>query len=196
MFILAAICILAGILPGLVIDGLAPVALALTGERMPVQTDIAWLSIVPFSESRSSYNGLLVFLFIAASASLSAWVIHRVASNRLRRAPAWDCGFPDASPATQYTASSFAQPIRRVFGTMVFRAKEEVHMPAPGDGRPARIVVTMRDLAWELLYEPVIRLVEFLADRLNYFQFLTIRRYLSLVFTLLVLLLLILASWP
>ena len=81
---------------------------------MPVQIGIDWLSIVPIAQSRSSYNGLLVFLFIAASASLTAFVIHRIASNRLRRAPAWDCGFPDANPATQYTAASFAQPIRRV----------------------------------------------------------------------------------
>ncbi len=34
------------------------------------------------------------------------------------------------------------------------------------------------------------------ADRLNVLQFLTIRRYLTLVFTALVLLLLVLAIWP
>jgi len=196
MAILALACLIAGVLPGLVIDALAPAVSAVAGARMPVQLHIAWLSIVPIGESRSSYNGLLVFAFIAASASLTSWVIHRVASNRLRRAPAWDCGFPDASPATQYTAESFAQPIRRVFGGFAFRAREEVHMPAPGDGSPARITVTLRDLAWELLYEPVVRLVWFVSDRLNYLQFLTIRRYLSLVFGVLVLLLLVLASWP
>jgi len=62
----------AGILPGLAIDGLSPVTLALIGERMPVQTDVPWLSIVPIAESRSSYNGLLVFLFTAISALLAA----------------------------------------------------------------------------------------------------------------------------
>ena len=30
-------------------------------------------------------------------------------------------------------AGSFAQPIRRVFGTLVFHAREEIDMPAPGD---------------------------------------------------------------
>ena len=38
--------------------------------------------------------------------------------------------------------------------------------------------------------------VNLAADRLNYLQFLTIRSYLSLVFTALVLLLLALAIWP
>ena len=106
---------------------------------MPAQAGIAWLSIVPIAESRSSYNGLLVFLFIAMSASLAASVIHRFASAALRRAPAWDCGFPDPSPATQYSAESFAQPIRRVFGGVAFVARERIDMPAPGDTRPARL---------------------------------------------------------
>ncbi|MEO8455899.1 MAG: hydrogenase 4 subunit B [Sphingomicrobium sp.] len=195
MFVLAALCLLAGILPGFLIDALAPVTRSLVGNQMPAQASIPWLSIVPIAQGRSSYNGLLVFAFIAASASVAALVIHRVASNKLRRAPAWDCGFPDPSPATQYSASSFAQPIRRVFGSSIFRAREQVEMPPPGDVRPARLTVTLRDLVWELLYEPIARLVTWLADRLNRLQFLTIRQYLSLVFGALVLLLTILASW-
>jgi hypothetical protein len=83
------------------------------------------------AESRSSYNGLLIFLFISWSALLAAYVIHRLASHAVRRAPAWGCGFLDLSPATQYTAGSFAQPIRRVFGTYLFRAREHVAMPPP-----------------------------------------------------------------
>jgi hypothetical protein len=195
MAMLALLCLLAGIFPALVIDALAPIASELTGARMPVQSDIEWLSIVPIAESRSSYNGILVFLFIVSSASLTSVAIHRFASAKLRRSAAWDCGFPDASPATQYSADSFGQPVRRVFGSLLFRAREDVHMPLPGDSGPARLTVTMHDLAWEWIYDPVVRLVQVLAERLNHLQFLTIRRYLSLVFGALVLLLLVLASW-
>ena len=195
MFVLATLCLLAGVLPGFVIDWLAPTTLSLVGERMPVQTSVQWLSIVPIAESRSSYNGLLVFAFIAASASIAAYAIHRVASNKIRRAPAWDCGFPDDGAATQYTASSFAQPIRRVFGSSVFRASEQVEMPPPGDDRPARFTVTLRDLIWEFIYAPIARVVSWLADRMNHLQFLTIRQYLTLVFGALVFLLLVLATW-
>jgi hydrogenase-4 component B len=196
MYFLAALCLLAGILPGLFIDALAPVSTALLGAHMPMQSDTQWLSIVPIAASRSSYDGLLVFLFMTASATLAALAIHRLASNRLRRAPAWDCGYPDPSPATQYTAMSFAQPIRRVFGTVVFRAREHSEMPPPGSTRPARLSVEMHDLIWETLYAPVVVGVGFAADRLNRLQFLTIRQFLSFVFGALVILLLVLAIWP
>ena len=196
MYVFAALCLVAGILPGVFMDALAPVVQSLVGQRMPVQTGVEWLSIVPIAEGRSSYNGLLVFAFIAISASLAAYAIHRLASDRLRRAPAWDCGYPDASPATQYTAGSFAQPIRRVFGTVVFRAREHGEMPPPGDMRPARFTVVVRDLVWEALYAPIASGVGAAAVRLNQLQFLTIRQYLSLVFGALVTLLLVLAIWP
>ncbi len=195
MFVLAAMCLLAGILPGALIDALAPVAQTLTGAHMPTQIGLDWLTIVPVAQSRSSYNGLLVFLFIAASASMMAWAIHRFASHALRRAPAWDCGFPDASPVTQYTAGSFAQPIRRVFGSVVFRAHETVTMPPPGDVAPARIEKSISDPVWDTLYAPIAAGVLRAADVLNHLQFLTIRRYLGFVFAALVLLLLALALW-
>jgi hydrogenase-4 component B len=196
MVLFAALCLLAGILPGFVIDALAPVVQGLVAGRLPVQASERWLSIVPIAETRSSYNGLLIFLFITATASLTAYAIHRFASHAVRRGPAWDCGHPDPSPATQYTAGSFAQPIRRIFGTMVFLAREDVHMPLPGDRQAARLEVRLRDLVWDVFYAPVAGFVGIVADRFNYFQFLTIRRYLSLVFAALVLLLLALAIWP
>jgi hydrogenase-4 component B len=195
MMLLAALCLLAGILPGLFIDALAPVTSALIGVPMPAQSGTQWLSIVPIAASRSSYDGLLVFLFMVISGALAAFAIHRLASDRLRRAPAWDCGYPDASPATQYTAMSFAQPIRRVFGTVVFRAREHVDMPPPGDMRAARLTVDLRDLIWDVLYAPIAIRVGYAADRLNRLQFLTIRQFLTLVFCTLVILLLVLAIW-
>jgi hypothetical protein len=192
---LAALCLTVGILPGLFVDLLAPVTAMLVGKTLQPQLILPWLSLVPIAEGRSSYNGLLLALFIALSTALPVVAIHRLASRATRRGPIWDCGTPTVDPATQYSAGSFAQPIRRVFGTLAFHAREEVDMPLPGEVAPARFNVTMRDLAWEALYAPVARGVGFAADRLNHLQFLTIRRYLSLVFGALVLLLLVLAIW-
>ena len=196
MFAFAALCLLAGILPGFVIDSLAPAVQGIVGARVPVQTSSPWLSIVPVIESRSSYNGLIVFVFALLTASLAAYAIHRVASNALRRGAPWDCGYPDATPVTQYSADSFAQPLRRVFGTVVFRAREQVVMPPPVDPRPAKLIVQLHDLIYEWLYAPIALGVMTAAESLNALQFLTIRQYLSLVFFALVSLLTVLALWP
>jgi formate hydrogenlyase subunit 3/multisubunit Na+/H+ antiporter MnhD subunit len=195
MFVLAALCLVAGILPGYFIDALAPVSEALAHARLPQQHELDWLTIVPIAQSRSSYNGLLLFLFMALAALLAAETIHRWASDASRRAPPWDCGFPDPSPVTQYTAGSFSQPIRRVFGSVVFRAREEVDMPRPGDPRAARLHVRLHDVLWDTFYVPIANLVQLAAQRLNKVQFLTIRAYLTLVFGALVVLLMVLAVW-
>ena len=193
MLVLVGLCVACGIFPGYVIDAIAPVTDTLVGGHMPLQAAQSWLTIVPIDQSRSSYNGFFVFLFIAIAASLVAFVIHRFASRAVRRAPAWDCGYPDASPALQYSSSSFAQPIRRVFGTLLFQARETVVMPKPGDVSAAHFSVVLRDLIWQWLYRPIGRYVDFVAERANRAQFLTIRQYLGLVFIALVSLLSLLA---
>ena len=189
-------CLIVGILPGAVIDALAPVVESLVHARMPEQLGIPWLSTIPIAESRSSYNGLLVFLFISLSSLTAIEIIHRFASHAIRRGPAWDCGFPDPRPVTQYTASGFAQPIRRVFGESIFRAAEHVEMPAPGDVRPATLTITLRDLVWDLIYAPIVTAMQFATESLNNLQFLTIRKYLTLVFVALIMLLLRVSLWP
>jgi formate hydrogenlyase subunit 3/multisubunit Na+/H+ antiporter MnhD subunit len=195
MSVLAGLCALAGIMPGAILDLISPTVNAMLGGRLPPQLGEPWLTLVPIAESRSTYSGLLVLLFITFSASVSAWLVHRYASRALRRGPAWDCGFPQADPATQYGAGSFAQPLRRVLGTTLLLAREEVDMPEPGDIRPARHSVHTTDLAWRGLYLPIAATVGALATRLNGLQFLTIRRYLSLVFLSLILLLVGLTIW-
>jgi hydrogenase-4 component B len=195
MFVLAAICFLAGILPGFVIDALSPVMTMLAGDVMPRQAGVPWLSIVPIAESRSSYNGLIILAFLIASATLTATVIHRFATRATRRSAIWDCGFPLDAPQTQYASASFAMPIRRVFGTVVFRVHERVDMPRPGEMRAAAFHLRVLDPAWRLAYGPLARTVGSFATRLNQVQFLTIRRYLTLVFCALIVLLVVVALW-
>jgi len=195
MFMLVTLCLLAGIFPGRVLDALAPVTGALVGDSLAAQGSLPWLSIMPVTGVQVSYNGLLVFAFILSSAAVTALVIHRFASSGLRRAPAWDCGYPGSGTANQYTAGGFAQPIRRVFGPLAFRATETVDMPMPGDPAPAVLTIRLRDLVWETLYQPLGGAIAWVTGRLNGIQFLTVRRYLTLVFFALVILLGGVALW-
>lgn len=77
----------------------------------------------------------------------------------------------------------------------VLAAHETVLMPPPGDMGPARHSAGVEDLAWSRLYLPVAAAVIGATTRLNGLQFLTIRRYLGLVFASLILLLVGLALW-
>jgi formate hydrogenlyase subunit 3/multisubunit Na+/H+ antiporter MnhD subunit len=195
MMALAALCFVTGVLPGPVIDLLAPVVAPLAGGRMPVQALDPWFSIVPIAESRSSYNGAVILFFIVVSGTLTAMFIHRFATRATRRADIWDCGYPDPTTAAQYTSSSFAMPIRRVFGATVFKVVERLDMPQPGEIRAGAFAVKVFDPAWMFAYGPLARWVGRTAERLNVLQFLTIRRYLTLTFSALIVLLLVVAAW-
>jgi hypothetical protein len=69
-------------------------------------------------------------------------------------------------------------------------------MPPPGATAPARLTVEIHDVVWETFYQPIAGAVGYATEKLNRLQFLTIRRYLTLVFLYLVTLLLVLALWP
>ena len=196
MFILAALCLLAGILPGLVIDALAPVTIEILGSRMPVQAGQPWLSIVPIAESRSSYNGLLVMVFITMSASLGGL---RHPSLRLARA---------AAGAGLGLRLLRCNARRAVFGRQLCPADPpRVRHAAVPRPRPCRDAATRRHpagAAADRTARPGLGTGSmrrsrapsaFRPTRLNRLQFLTIRQYLSLVFATLVTLLLVLAIW-
>lgn len=195
MYVLTAVCFFVGIAPGVLIDMLAPVVSSLVGGRMPPQSTISWLSIVPIEASRSSYNGMIILVFLICSGVLTAMVVHRFATRATRRSAIWDCGYPDPTVSAQYTGSSFSMPIRRVFGTTAFDIRERVDMPRPGAMRAAHYYVKILDPAWRFAYGPAGRMVLTVAGKLNQLQFLTIRRYLTLVFAALIVLLVVVAAW-
>jgi hydrogenase-4 component B len=193
LYILTGLCVLLGALPLAAIHLIDPVSQRLLGAPLALSAGSTWLWLVPFSTGISSYGAVVLLAALAGLALVVILGIHHLAGRRTRRGPAWDCGFPNADPATQYSASSFAQPLRRVFATSLFRARERVEMPAPGALEPARLEVTLQDLAWEWLYRPVAAAVDWVATRINVLQYLTIRRYLSLMFMALAVLLIVVA---
>ena len=191
---LAALCVLGGLFGSVLAQGLTPLLRALVGSGLPhASAGPSPFSLIAFDASRSVYDAPVIALFVAIASVTTLLLVHRLSARRTRRGPAWDCGFPDPSPATQYTASSFAQPLRRVYGAVAFAARETVVMPPPGDTRPARLSVVVVDFVWNCLYAAPGRAVLRSSERLNALQFLSIRRYLVLMFTALVILLAIAA---
>ncbi|MEZ5600633.1 MAG: hydrogenase 4 subunit B [Candidatus Competibacteraceae bacterium] len=142
---------------------------------------------------QSSYNGLLVLLFMAFSGIVAALLIHRFASAVA--VPGLGLRLSRSQPRDPVHRRQLCPTDRRVFGSVVFQARERVFMPPPGDSRAARLEVELRDPVWERGYAPIVAAVVALSSRFNAFQYLTIRRYLSLVFGALVLLLLGMVLW-
>ncbi|PWC39232.1 oxidoreductase [Azospirillum sp. TSO35-2] len=196
MLIPAALCVAIGVLPTPLIRLFGPAVRAMV-EAGPFDDRAyqPWFWLAPTSAVGNSYNGMVLLVVIAVLSAVLVLVIHRWASNRVRWSTAWGCGHeePDPGALSQYSASSFNQPIRRAFGGTLLNAHDRVSMPEPGDTRPARLTVNWRDPAWTFLFTPVGTALDWLTERVNVLQFLTIRRYLTLMFAALVVVLILVA---
>jgi formate hydrogenlyase subunit 3/multisubunit Na+/H+ antiporter MnhD subunit len=192
MAIPAFFCLCLGVFPVMVTTGIATVVEPLVKVKLPAAV-LGWPWLSPVSLTAGSYSATMVLLTGAGLMLTTLLVVHHFGTRKIRRAPAWDCGHREEIVNAQYSADSFSQPLRRVFGSVVFRAREEVEMPPPGEITPARFTLSMIDPVWDGLYMGIVRLVNAIADKVNYLQFLTVRRYLLMMFLTLVLLLLVVA---
>lgn len=75
---------------------------------------------------------MLVVLLAFTLGALALWMAVSARSKPARRFITWECGFGDLGPRMQYTASSFAQPIARMFRAV---NHYEVQVDVQGSGR-------------------------------------------------------------
>lgn len=190
---LAVMCVVLGAIPVTITDALSHVVTPLTGVQFAVSADLGWPWLSPVSSTRGSYSGTVLVMTGVGLCIITLLLARLLGTDRLRRADAWDCGHKESIPQSQYTGQSFAQPLRRVFCASIFAARESVDMPDPGDNRPAELKVRVIDPIWVGLYAGIGRGVDFIADLINRIQYLTVRRYLLMMFATLVLMLLVVA---
>ncbi|MGE3571524.1 MAG: hydrogenase 4 subunit B [Burkholderiales bacterium] len=152
MLWLAAGCVALGILPAQGLAVLAPVTQLLVGASLEGG---GWL-LAPVSVERASYGPALFLAGVVAAVALAWVLVRRLYHGRLRRAPAWDCGFPWLTHRMQDTAEGFGQPVRQIFEPL-FRMKRT--LPTAFDARP-RYAVEVGDHFWHWLYLPAARAVD------------------------------------
>ena len=104
MWVLAALCVLLGLLPVLMIDMLdraisqwVPAAWG-TPDSISLHVPLGWLMAI---------SGLLLILILTSA----LWLRWRKAPAPTRAAGTWDCGYARPSPRMQYTGSSFSQMV-------------------------------------------------------------------------------------
>lgn len=154
---------------------------------------LGWPWLSPISATAGSYSATMVLITGAVLFMVAVFVVHRFGTRRTRIVPIWDCGHAEDNVQAQYSAESVSQPLRRVFGSLAFAAREQVEMPPPGSTAPARFSLSMIDPIWDGLYRLVVQVTLRIADFFSRTQFLTIRQYLLMMFATLVILLLVVA---
>lgn len=115
---------------------------------------------------------------------------------RRREAPGWGCGAVRTSPRMQYTATSYAEPLMRVFDEAL-QTTRGVEVESVEESRflAARVEYRQRvaDVVEDRLYRPVLRAADRFGERARGLQNGSIHRYLAFSFGALVAVLLAVA---
>ena len=192
MSMAAAACFCLGIFPTLVIRWMDSIPQQLIGARIGTTAGaFGWMWLTPVTYERASYSGPIVFFGILAVV-VAAYVLLHVRPGALHRVPIWDCGFQKTDERMQYNATSFAMPIRRIFG-FLFSVREKVRRD-PGSGHtmfPRRLQYSLRvrDRFWGWIYKPVVELSFWTARKVGRLQQGRIQAYLIYSFITIIVLL-------
>ena len=164
---LAVLCVVLGLAPVWMIGVMDPVALSLL-DYSPAYIGMAqnWLWLTPVAPGRASYSPVIFLAVIAAVVLAAFGLVRLLYHGRLRRTPAWDCGFPGLNARMQDTAEGFAQPIRQIFAPVY---EIEAHHPDPFDRMP-RYVTHVRDRFWGWIYFPIAHAATFCSRMIGRIQ--------------------------
>ncbi|NWG31596.1 MAG: hydrogenase 4 subunit B [Rhodocyclaceae bacterium] len=185
---LAGLTLALGMLPGTLILRLDAATRQLLGKGLAERVvETGWWLLAPISPERASYAPVLFLLTIVATLLFGRWIVRTLYHGRVRRGPAWDCGYHFQGPRAQDTAEGFSQPIRRIFGPM-FRMTR--HFPSIRDRQPI-YTVKVEDHFWYWLYLPIARVAGAVSSLITRLQGGRIAVYLMYSFVTLILLLLV-----
>jgi hydrogenase-4 component B len=185
---LALLCLLFGIFPTWTVGVLSVIPQRLLGTGLPEATAGGWLWLTPVEPKTASYGAPMVLLGICLAWLLAwLWLHPRRRRTPVRISRTWDCGFGPLNSRMQYTASSFSQPIRRIFRP-VWPIEERVSA-ATDEDPGGRYHLKVGDWAWQKIYLPIGRLLLASARRAAMIQGGNIRAYLAYSFFTLIFLL-------
>lgn len=177
--------------------GLACVALGLGAPAvLQVLQPLVW-PISPYGPSvTTAWNlpmGPLVLVLLLTMGVGAAWMQAAARRHPVRTYITWECGFGDPTPRMQVTATSFAQPIARLFGALYHYA---LHLHVEGDDRryfPQEMHAEpeTKSLLQAMVYAPLMRAVSQAGTVLARLQAGSIHLYLLTMFVTLCTLLLL-----
>ena len=196
MLVLVGMCVALGLTPFLVVPVLSRALAGLS--RLPV-TSIGFSLHLPLSVAgvTGEMSPLLLAVGVALLGVLTAIVLRLLADRRLRVGDTWGCGRIGQTPRMEYTATAFAEPLRRVFAEL-YRPTEDLSI----DFHP-KSKYFVRSIAYRsevqpwferLLYTPFLSALRGAAARVRQVQAGSLHLYLAYM-TITLLALLVVARW-
>lgn len=151
-------------------------------------------ALAPVNVEFSSISTPALALLLMALALLG-WGLAVTFGGRLRkrRYKTWGCGI-NLTPRMEYTATGFAQPIKRVFST-VYQPTVKLETEFLDESRyftkRRHFQFHIEPIFEKYLYDPLVTFFTALADRLRVIQAGSLHLYLTYIFVTLILLLLL-----
>lgn len=187
--LLAALCLITGVLPGLTIELLGPVTAQLAGAAM--QPSYAGVLSIEATTATLSPPGLVVTLLVMAAAT--ALFVRIVGGKRkVSSGSSWDCGIRALTPRMQYTAAAFSKPLRVIFKRLYLPRRElkVSYLVKPFFVTSIRYRGLITPFFDRYVYEPLTGVVRSIAARVQAVQSGSLQLYLGYILITLILLLL------
>ena len=123
---------------------------------------------------------LLMAVALGVIVLIVAWAV-RAGGLRVRKADTWGCGRIGQTPRMQYTASAFAEPLRRIFSEL-YRPTEDLSVSVHPESRyfVRSITYTSEVEPWieVALYDRLVRTARGIATRVRRLQAGSVHLYL------------------
>jgi hydrogenase-4 component B len=162
MTVAAAACVLLAVVPSLVAPALRVVLDALPAAKAVAFTDFGAVIRLPGLSGSIAPGVIAAALLLAMLVAVGLTLLRSRHRPEPAAVPLWACGADDLTARMQYTATSFAEPLQRVFDD-VLRPDTDVEVTHAAESRYMADSVTYRsrigDAIEERFYPPVLQVV-------------------------------------
>ena len=194
MALLAIACLLLGVAPVAITPQLSS-AVAGLGQLPAAMPELSAGLSLQAAQSAGQISPTLALVGLLAILALIPLAFRLFKVNlRWRSAETWGCGRTGQTPRMEYTSSSFAEPLRRVF-TQLYRPSRELTISFHPDSKyfvesiEYKTEITPVFDRW--VYDPLLAVLRFLARQVQRLQAGSLHLYLVYIAALLIVLLLV-----
>jgi formate hydrogenlyase subunit 3/multisubunit Na+/H+ antiporter MnhD subunit len=181
MVLLAAICLWVGTFPATMVNYAFQGTQAVTGSPIPAVLKSAIIGPLLMAMKVLMYGGI-IFVALALLRKILTM------GYPIKLAETWSCGYGKLSGRVQYTASSFAKPILKIFRSILF-FKVEAVSPKGYFPSGTKLVSCVKDASEYFFFRPFYYLIKRFSRKLKWIQSGHTQIYILYILFLLVILL-------